>query len=652
MSQTTCPTCHHRFFRLENPPCPKCRARTPGLSSLLVSQLNEKPQCSGCGVYGDLPTLSNGPLCNLCVAFYKAGGSAPLELLQDPRASQQLLAASADGSAATNPQSQQLLERALSYQQSASGTRLGQKPRVTGTGPNPVLFSNLAKAHQYNAAKKASLEREKNKKVAIRISSTLYLSNHKGLRPVPGTREGHTFIQPAATKVVEGYACLLGRTHNRLLKLSPDTERNEPSWEEVTVHLQEGTNKAVSIDHFDKNDSILALFNYLVQENFLKPSQVADRHIEIWFAFDEKSDYISGVSEGLQSAIPLRQSTAKSAVPPAQSKASARVLHSRPSAQQVFSRDPPLVEVTFLRVTASTENGADISWSQASTLEKTETILVSKNLEANSTNPGFIGKGTSKYAYYGRMATSTGWKEYAVAVLQDQQLSPHNARLLLRAEYVLMCKGQYFKQAFDQLAQDLNVKIPNFCFDFKEAIFGSLIPKPDTQAHLPHHWFLATPLLRCGPFDPPFRKFTGNDEMGPPEDAITAAVHAFAHFSYVYSGGDLVFCDLQGGRDSSGRVCLVDPQCHTLSKAKDSPVYWDGGPSKIKIVIDKHLQDCSQNQYCNALGLKFLQYTADDPFEEPGHQGQDDPASPSRPKKKRRTASPRGVMAINSLLTS
>lgn len=48
--------------------------------------------------------------------------------------------------------------------------------------------------------------------------------------------------------------------------------------------------------------------------------------------------------------------------------------------------------------------------------------------------------------------------------------------------------------------------------------------------------------------DPPVRKFTGNDSVGEPEetDHITMAVQAFAHFTVVYSGSNIVLCDLQG----------------------------------------------------------------------------------------------------------
>jgi len=43
------------------------------------------------------------------------------------------------------------------------------------------------------------------------------------------------------------------------------------------------------------------------------------------------------------------------------------------------------------------------------------------------------------------------------------------------------------------------------------------------------------------------KKFTGNDDIGDqPSDPLTEAIHAFAHFSLVYTKGYLLLCDLQG----------------------------------------------------------------------------------------------------------
>jgi len=86
-----------------------------------------------------------------------------------------------------------------------------------------------------------------------------------------------------------------------------------------------------------------------------------------------------------------------------------------------------------------------------------------------------------------------------------------------------------------------------FYFNFPLSILGELVPSVSSQSqHLPYRHFLATPLLPCGEADPKIKKFTGNDQIGTAEDHMTQAIHAFAHFSVIYSQKNLLFCDLQG----------------------------------------------------------------------------------------------------------
>ena len=76
-------------------------------------------------------------------------------------------------------------------------------------------------------------------------------------------------------------------------------------------------------------------------------------------------------------------------------------------------------------------------------------------------------------------------------------------------------------------------------------------------------------------------KFTGNGDIGLASDHMTKAIHAFAHFSAVYTQNNLLICDLQGmhipnlpskiilmnsklvgALDKRGTMCLIDPQSH------------------------------------------------------------------------------------------
>lgn len=86
-----------------------------------------------------------------------------------------------------------------------------------------------------------------------------------------------------------------------------------------------------------------------------------------------------------------------------------------------------------------------------------------------------------------------------------------------------------------------------FYFNFEDSIFGKFVPSSTSGSrNLPHPYFIATPLLPCSAVDAPVKKFTGNDSIGDAHDHLTKAVHAFAHFSVIYSHSNILFCDLQG----------------------------------------------------------------------------------------------------------
>jgi hypothetical protein len=58
---------------------------------------------------------------------------------------------------------------------------------------------------------------------------------------------------------------------------------------------------------------------------------------------------------------------------------------------------------------------------------------------------------------------------------------------------------------------------------------------------LPHLGFLATPLLPCGHYDDPVHKFMGSDNLGPANENLTQAIHAFIHFAWICSQEQLLF---------------------------------------------------------------------------------------------------------------
>jgi hypothetical protein len=119
----------------------------------------------------------------------------------------------------------------------------------------------------------------------------------------------------------------------------------------------------------------------------------------------------------------------------------------------------------------------------------------------------------------------------------------------------------------------------SFYIPWESAVFGKIVFN-DHQS-VPYDYFLAIPLLPCRRSDRGMVKFTGSDGPGDPPTTSTAqAVHAFAHFSYVYSGKHILFTDLQGRAKyislftnrtdtregifdpSMKAYCLFDFQCH------------------------------------------------------------------------------------------
>ena len=157
--------------------------------------------------------------------------------------------------------------------------------------------------------------------------------------------------------------------------------------------------------------------------------------------------------------------------------------------------------------------------------------------------------------------------EYAIAFLTRPDGVYEQKRLIFK-ELELLLKGSAFKNAFDAhvLEQRVTQTIPGKCrsyiglefnshillefyFNSTDAFVGEMSPEWAAIGVGHAEWFIATRLLPCSPIDAPLHKFSGNDEPGDQgalTDDLTMAIHAFAHFTKAYSGGYLVFCDLQG----------------------------------------------------------------------------------------------------------
>ncbi len=157
-------------------------------------------------------------------------------------------------------------------------------------------------------------------------------------------------------------------------------------------------------------------------------------------------------------------------------------------------------------------------------------------------------------------------------------------------------KTNFGHQEFSSQVMFYNVRhcllIDNTPFDFSgfyfhlEGTFIGRLVGPVDMEHVsldkpPFKYFIASLLLPCGPADGAVIKYTGNDNVGPlPKDPMTALLHAYTHFTYIYTNHQLLICDLQGKLpvtsdytgiikrnllglfDKNKALCLFDPQAH------------------------------------------------------------------------------------------
>jgi len=157
-------------------------------------------------------------------------------------------------------------------------------------------------------------------------------------------------------------------------------------------------------------------------------------------------------------------------------------------------------------------------------------------------------------------------------------------------------------------------KATEFYFNFPSSIFDELVPSISSQSwQLPFQHIIATPLLPCGEANSEIKKFTGNEEIGKAQDNMIKAIHAFMHFSVIYSQQNLLFCDLQGMFNPTCKfICMLSfwrqVVIHTVYSSENPKlsVYWNRGVSKIKKFLDKHSSACNKNWVCKLLQLNNI----------------------------------------------
>ncbi|KAF4621693.1 hypothetical protein D9613_012819 [Agrocybe pediades] len=246
-----------------------------------------------------------------------------------------------------------------------------------------------------------------------------------------------------------------------------------------------------------------------------------------------------------------------------------------------WTRDMAMVACKFRKTVAtySLSDGLKVNFQQSDTELEIQIAREWQNID----DSGYIGEGFSKRGIYARY----GNKEDVLTQPVDASMSSDAVKDVLHAEYALLCVGNTLKQEFNSYAANAGVaNIPDFYFNYRESFVGALVPSTSSASrHLTHRTFIATLLLPCGDLDSKIRKFTGNDEFGDigAGDHLATAVHAFTHFTAVYTQQTIVFCDLQGLYDNKQVMCLIDPQAHTACRGENNSCYeyWDRGPKKM-----------------------------------------------------------------------
>jgi hypothetical protein len=155
--------------------------------------------------------------------------------------------------------------------------------------------------------------------------------------------------------------------------------------------------------------------------------------------------------------------------------------------------------------------------------------------------------------------------------------------------------GQVFEDAF--FSED--IKAADKAIDIVQKWNDKAIIDKNVRLNLPEVWTFVPGCSRAGvkclqePFIENWQKFNSNSGwVGGDGTNWSDCMQALSHFSYHYTGGQCVLCDLQGGIYADGAV-LTDPVI--LSRSHEYGVT-DLGPAGISTFFSTHV--C--NEYCRA----------------------------------------------------
>ncbi|KAF7971587.1 hypothetical protein HWV62_20754 [Athelia sp. TMB] len=541
-----------------------------------------------------------------------ANGSLPIELVTLPGAIEQMTAGVQGDAGGYTAVANSIMDTATEYQPLASGARFAQ-PRV--------LNSNLKQA---NKAKAIQLERNSRKEAGTgslmrRLAGSLWhlpapdaKGNRKGMIPSQADR----FVV-LASEMTLAHDILeqLRNQINGAIEKRTGTDKHNLTLDNTTLFAAESKNKYARLEDNVRQGTLGRLVESIGEKTGI--NYKAGNIPEIRFVFnyeelfpessdnDSETDFRPQATRkrkaAKQSALSSKKPILRSAFP------------SRPVAQPALHRNPPLLEYKFVRTTARVDDNCEVIFK---TGEGTEVVMVAEDWKDGSKmddhyDTGYIGEGSTKRGIYCRIG---GREMVLTQLVEGGGHTEGQVWAILTAEYKLLCLGHYLKARYDDWVKECKVsslKIPTFAFNFTDSVLGTIKFEPSQKRVLPFTHFIATPLLPCGKFDSGIVKYTGNDQMGEATDDITKAIHAFTHFTHIYTRRSIVLCDLQGLRDLKGCIQLIDPQAHSATRTPDS-VYWDGGLTKMEALMAEHEKECENNWVCVALDLEATEVASDD----------------------------------------
>ncbi|KAJ7891731.1 hypothetical protein B0H13DRAFT_2276905 [Mycena leptocephala] len=612
------------FYALEDGrPCQKCALLMATTSDVEKAITRSKAQCKSCSlVYGQLQS----PLCHKCCQTYAAGDS-PIAgpIVQLTGAVDQILALQTSTPRAQSPS----LLKAVAAKASMSGI---------GTG-------STSKSREYIQELKD--KREQGNKVKFNISMAKSVSKKNGASAfvqLPEIRFIEHFndeddINLALDTIVVETQEFHAESHPTAGKIYRSI---------VTFYAVISTANVVRINSTaTTTGTVLEFLKHFKMQNYISEAQFNTKTLFLrLIVLDGASAMPSGIpasgrpsssvrpSKRVASAASGDQKQRRPSKPEVRKSAYVprRVVSQAPPPGPRFSRNPLMFTCMFKRYAGTIKGGRtvysiphDAEWEPIQiAIDWRDGLKKSKRGEAFH-ETGYIGAGSTKRVIYARIGnveyalcqssdekypivlelSQSGIMAEAVIHSKSEQVIPSQNKNYNKLKNTMTCLSKNCgtwnsvkacaKSLKPSLLNEMSPFLASFRFHVDGAILGTLQPLSDSDvdpdARLPHLKFLATRLLPCGPAHKPIQKFTGNDDCGPaPTDDLTMALHAFSHFTAVYTNNDAILCDLQGMYNGKVMV-LIDPQMHTAERERDKHMYWDNGPEAIRHFMEHHLRN-------------------------------------------------------------